>query len=676
MKLWQRYSSFLLLLFISILTYVFYSNRKSSSHANKQLGQKLASSYYKLEEIRFLQNEKRLKSDEIPFEQCSMSRCFNYSKCLWREPKVYVYPTQTDVIISPVYEKILRVIRESTYYTENPAEACLFVLSLDTTDRDKISENYIKDLSARIDLLPPDIWNEGRNHLIFNLYYGSYPDYSQTDIGFVTKNAIIAWASADASTFRQGFDISFPLFHEEHPLRIGPQKLKVKNPNADQYLSSFKGKRYVYGIGSNTRDSLYHLHNRNSTIVLTTCRHNTDWKKFEDSRCAADNKEYDNYDYANLLEHSAFCLTPRGRRLGSFRFLEALRAGCIPVILSDGWELPFTEVVDWSQAAIQFHENTVFFTTDVLNSISAQRIARMKLQTQWIYHRYFSSVEKIVLSTIRIVFDRINQPKATRSQLLQPTVPGNQPKFVAVLQTSKKSNNRPAKIIDMLAEIEQVTSIIVLWPKARGQPPEQSAFPIKQQVKFLLVDDLDQKNALDVDLTEIDGQFLLFVDERIRFTRQEVDRLMKTVEEWPNRLVTYHGLWHKEQIVQHANETASKLPNFTLAITSSYQKQISVGLLHFAAVHRDYLSNYQKGHTVSKALKNVASSIQQCSALLFNVYMIERTWLPPLILTAANSSQPTFIQQSLRHYALCLNKIVRAGYEDLKAPLMTTNLRV
>lgn len=67
-----------------------------------------------------------------------MSRCFNYTKCLRKPLKVYVYPTQTDVIISPVYEKILRVIRESIHYTEDPAEACIFVLSLDTTDRDRI----------------------------------------------------------------------------------------------------------------------------------------------------------------------------------------------------------------------------------------------------------------------------------------------------------------------------------------------------------------------------------------------------------------------------------------------------------------------------------------------------------------------------------------------------------
>ena len=85
------------------------------------------------------------------------------------------------------------------------------------------------------------------------------------------------------------------LFQKEHAYRGGEAgHLSTNNvPPTRRYILTFKGKRYLTGIGSETRNSLYHIHNGVDIILLTTCRHGKGWQTMKDERCATDNLEYD-----------------------------------------------------------------------------------------------------------------------------------------------------------------------------------------------------------------------------------------------------------------------------------------------------------------------------------------------------------------------------------------------
>lgn len=184
---------------------------------------------------------------------CRMDTCFDYTKCYeaHREVLVYVYPpdTMANAVgtapppISLNYQKILSAITESRYYTADPERACLFVLSIDTLDRDSLSDDYVRNVPSRLQRLP--YWNNGRNHVIFNLYSGTWPDYAENSLGFDTGEAILAKASMSVRQIRQGFDISIPLFHKQHPLRAGNNGFVSSNnfPTNKKYLLAFKGKR-------------------------------------------------------------------------------------------------------------------------------------------------------------------------------------------------------------------------------------------------------------------------------------------------------------------------------------------------------------------------------------------------------------------------------------------------
>lgn len=61
-------------------------------------------------------------------------------------------------------------------------------------------------------------------------------------------------------------------------------------------------------------------------------------------------------DYHELLGSSIYCLAPRGITPWTIHLYVAMLAGCIPVILSDAFEVPFQNILDWPSFSIRWPE--------------------------------------------------------------------------------------------------------------------------------------------------------------------------------------------------------------------------------------------------------------------------------------------------------------------------------
>ena len=82
-------------------------------------------------------------------------------------------------------------------------------------------------------------------------------------------------------------------------------------------------------------------------------------------------------------------------------------SGCIPVIISDAYVLPYADVIDWKRVVLHIYEEDLNQLMAMLQTVTSDRVADMRKSGAMVFHRYFESMGQIANTVLRILNGRI-----------------------------------------------------------------------------------------------------------------------------------------------------------------------------------------------------------------------------------------------------------------------------
>lgn len=572
--------------------------------------------------------EVKLKTGVTSLKQrnglCTFWTCFNIYHCGHTGHEriaAYVYPPKKYLdengnpatTLTKEYLMLLKAIINSKYYTANPDEACIFIPSIDTLNQEMMKINITSEALYHL-----PYWRNGENHLIFNMIAGSYPDFS-TVVDLELGNAMVAGADFDADKFRVKFDISLPVYS---PLS---QRGEVQDTFYDKHYLITSSQLNIDPVFLDELQKLSYQH-PNKILILDTCQIH----KYVQRCCIDTGKKY---HYPEILRSSTFCLIFRGERMGQPAILEAMAANCIPIIIVKSQILPFEEILDWKLFSIIIMEKHLKTLIDVITNISGKRIKQMQATLLHIYQSYFSSLDKIALTALDIVQDRVyphlqrtydninlRSSDINTNPLFFPNTSPKSQGFTALILTYDRVASL-FTLIQRLSKVPSLMKVVVVWNNQKKQPPSILEFPKISKPINIIKTKANKLSHRFFPYREIETEAILHIDDDIvMLTPDEVEFAFEVWREFPDRIVGFPSRTHIWD-------------NITMSwkYESEWTNEISMVLTGAAFLHKYW--SYLYTRDLPLVVKDWVDDHMNCEDIAMNFLVANLTNNPPIKVT-------------------------------------------